>query len=126
MLQIISSESLGFTLLNKPKEEVYGYMCGIFNRVDAFQVLGITVSEFLDFLIDADKAYLENPYHSFYHGADTALVVYHLIERYKVATHLTKLDIVILMLSALCHDAGHVRLLIQREMKLIFVCLDRT
>lgn len=102
-------ELLDYSLLNKPRGEVYGYMGGIFKRVGICQILGITTSEFLDLLIDIEKSYLDNPYHSFYHGVDTAMVLYHMIEHYNMATYLTKMDIIILMLAALCHDAGHVR-----------------
>lgn len=112
MLKIASEpyqELLDYSLLNKPRSEVYGYMGGIFKRIGICQILGITTSEFLDLLIDIEKSYLDNPYHSFYHGCDTAMVLYHMIEHYHMAAYLTKLDIIILMLAALCHDAGHVK-----------------
>ena len=36
----------------------------------AYALQSITALEFLNFLIDIDRGYLENPYHSFWHGAD--------------------------------------------------------
>lgn len=72
------------------------------------QTLGITTSDFLDFLIDIEKGYNDNPYHSFYHAVDVAMVLYHMMEQYDMAEYLTKVDLAMAMIAALCHDIGHV------------------
>jgi hypothetical protein len=99
---------LDYSLLNKPKTEVYGFITGIFKRMGICQSLGVTTSDFLDFLIDIDQGYLGNPYHSFYHAVDVAMVLYHMVESYEISEYLTSFDLASSFIAALCHDIGHV------------------
>ncbi|KAI8885481.1 HD-domain/PDEase-like protein [Backusella circina FSU 941] len=98
---------LDYSLLNKPKTEVYGFTTGIFKRMGICQSLGITTSDFLDFLIDIDQGYCDNPYHSFYHAVDVAMVLYHMLECYDISEYLTRFDLASSFIAALCHDIGH-------------------
>jgi HD-GYP domain-containing protein (c-di-GMP phosphodiesterase class II) len=111
MLKISESpyqQSLEYSLLNKTRGEVYGFIAGIFKRMEVFQTLGITTSDFLDFLIDIEKGYNDNPYHSFYHAVDVTMVLYHMMEQYDMSQYLTRVDLAMTMIAALCHDIGHV------------------
>lgn len=103
--------SLEYSLLNKMRPEVYGFIAGIFKRLNICQALGITTSDFLDFLIDIEKGYKDNPYHSFYHAVDVAMVLYHMMVQYDMSEYITKIDLAVIMIAALCHDIGHVCLL---------------
>lgn len=109
--------SLEYSLLNKPRGEVYGFVAGIFKRMDVCRTLGITTSNFLDFLIDIEKGYNDNPYHSFYHAVDVTMILYHMFEQYGMSEHLTKVDIALIMIAALCHDIGHVCVVSHSETK---------
>lgn len=112
MLKIIEKPydyTLDYSLLNKPRSEVYGFICGLVQRMEVCQTLGITISEFLDFLIDVDRGYKDNPYHSFYHAVDVVMVLYHFLELYEMSEHLTRIEVTLLIIAALCHDIGHVR-----------------
>ncbi|KAI8389494.1 hypothetical protein BD560DRAFT_320114 [Blakeslea trispora] len=71
------------------------------------KTLGITTSEFLDFLIDVEKGYQDNPYHSFYHAVDVTMVLYHLLVLYDMSKYLDQFDLAMLMIAGLCHDIGH-------------------
>jgi hypothetical protein len=65
----------------------------------------------LDFLIDVAEKYTEEaPYHTIYHAADIVTVLYYLCHDLNADKYLTNLDITFLMVSALCHDAGHVNI----------------
>ena len=99
---------LDHSVLNLPKSKLFGLIMGIFQRLEICQTLGITMSEFLDFLIDIQEGYKENPYHSFYHAVDITMVLYHMLTEFSMAEHLTQMDIALLMTAALCHDIGHV------------------
>lgn len=104
--------SLDYSLLNKTRPEVYGFMAGIFKRMGICQTLGITLSDFLDFLIDIEKGYNDNPYHSFYHAVDVAMVLHHMMIQYDMDKYISKIDVAVIMIAALCHDIGHVCLLL--------------
>ena len=101
--------SLEFTLLDKPRATIYGMLLGYAERLGVYRTLGITPSEFLDFLIDVDLGYRPNPYHSFYHAADVTIVIYHMILQFEVSRYLSRIDVAALYIAALCHDIGHVR-----------------
>ncbi|OBZ80213.1 putative 3',5'-cyclic phosphodiesterase pde-4, partial [Choanephora cucurbitarum] len=110
MLKIVKQPyrySLDYSLLNKQRAEVYGYIAGIFKKMGVNRTLGITTSEFLDFLIDVEKGYQDNPYHSFYHAVDVTMVLYHLLVLYDMSKYLNQFDLAMLMLAGICHDIGH-------------------
>ncbi|KAI7852505.1 hypothetical protein BDC45DRAFT_466054 [Circinella umbellata] len=99
--------SLEFTLLDKPRAVIYGMLLGYAERLGVYRTLDITPSEFLDFLIDVDLGYHVNPYHSFYHAADVAIVIYHMLFQFDVLSYLSRIDVAALFIAALCHDIGH-------------------
>ncbi|OAD05767.1 hypothetical protein MUCCIDRAFT_118892, partial [Mucor lusitanicus CBS 277.49] len=76
-------------------------------RLGLCESIGVTPSEFLDFLVDVDHGYLPNAYHSFYHAVDVAVVLYHMVCQYDVASYISRIDIAALMIAGLCHDIGH-------------------
>jgi len=97
-----------FTVLDKSRAELYGYILGFLERLGLCESIGVTPSEFLDFLVDVDHGYLPNAYHSFYHAVDVAIVLYHMVCQYDVASYISRIDIAALMIAGLCHDIGHV------------------
>ncbi|KAI7892229.1 uncharacterized protein EV154DRAFT_601757 [Mucor mucedo] len=96
-----------FTVLDKSRAELYGFILGFTERLGLCESIGISPSEFLDFLIDVDHGYLPNAYHSFYHAVDVAIVLYHMLCQYDVATYLSRIDMAALLIAGLCHDIGH-------------------
>lgn len=100
--------ALDYSLHGKSRSEVYGFIAGIFKRIGICQTLGTTTSDFLDLLIDIEREYNDNPYHSFYHAVDVAMVLYHMLEKYGMSEYLNRYDLAMLMLAALFHDIGHV------------------
>ncbi|KAI9593787.1 hypothetical protein BDF19DRAFT_424116 [Syncephalis fuscata] len=88
--------------------ELYGVMIGMFRRLGIFpDTMPVAEGALIAFLDDVCAGYLENPYHSFAHGADVASVVYDFLHMPHAMTWLTPLDRVSMMISALCHDIGH-------------------
>ncbi|OAD67946.1 hypothetical protein PHYBLDRAFT_127928, partial [Phycomyces blakesleeanus NRRL 1555(-)] len=98
---------IDLVLLDMPRTEIYGYMLGLFERLDLCKAIGITSSELLDFLIDVDRGYLPNAYHSFYHAADVTIVLFAMLSDYDAKQYLTSVDMASLLIAALCHDIGH-------------------
>ncbi|KAI8975412.1 hypothetical protein BDF20DRAFT_878548 [Mycotypha africana] len=96
-----------FTVLEKSRAELYGYILGFLERLGLCESLGVTPSEFLDFLVDVDHGYLTNAYHSFYHAVDVTIVLYHMICNYDIGRYISRIDIAALLIAGLCHDIGH-------------------
>ncbi|KAK3831468.1 MAG: hypothetical protein J3R72DRAFT_246437 [Linnemannia gamsii] len=87
--------------------EIYGYILGMFVKLELVECLGITTDEMLDFIIDVDRGYLAVFYHSFYHAADVTSVLYHMLQDMQASQYLSKPDMAALLLAGLCHDIGH-------------------
>ncbi|KAI9017977.1 hypothetical protein CLU79DRAFT_762470 [Phycomyces nitens] len=98
---------IDLVLLDMPRAEVYGFILGLFERLDLCRAIGITSSELLDFIIDVDKGYLPNAYHSFYHAADVTVVLFAMLADFDAKQYLTSVDMATLLIAALCHDIGH-------------------
>ncbi|KAL0091189.1 hypothetical protein F4703DRAFT_1837727 [Phycomyces blakesleeanus] len=96
-----------FNVLDHKRTHVYGHLLGLFVKLGVNSSLGVTPSQLLDFFIDADAAYLETPYHTFYHAADVVTIVFYLLTEMTASKYLLPIDIASLMIAALCHDTGH-------------------
>jgi hypothetical protein len=90
--------------------DLYGYLLGMFTKLDVLDTLNITTSQLLDFLADVQNTYQDTPYHSFYHATDVVVVLYYILVDLKAKKYLTNLEVSVLIVAAICHDAGHVRL----------------
>ncbi|KAF7722786.1 High affinity cAMP-specific and IBMX-insensitive 3',5'-cyclic phosphodiesterase 9A [Apophysomyces ossiformis] len=94
-------------VLDLSRTDVYGHLLGLFADLNVYDTLRTTPSQVLDFLIDVDAAYLDAPYHSFYHAADIVIMLYYLLYEMGAMRYLSDLDVATLLLAALCHDVGH-------------------
>ena len=99
---------LDFNVWDYTVPEIYGYILGMFVRLELVDCLGITSGELLDFIIDVDRGYRATFYHSFYHAADVTAVLYHMLQGMRASQYLSKPDMAALLLAGLCHDIGHV------------------
>ncbi|XP_064389358.1 dual specificity calcium/calmodulin-dependent 3',5'-cyclic nucleotide phosphodiesterase 1B-like isoform X2 [Halichondria panicea] len=81
----------------------------LFKRHDLFDLCNISPLMFDNFLtrIQADYGSHGNPYHNATHGADVAQTMHHFIQHSSLKAHLTHLDTLSLLLSALIHDVHH-------------------
>ncbi|KAF9961223.1 High affinity cAMP-specific and IBMX-insensitive 3',5'-cyclic phosphodiesterase 9A [Mortierella alpina] len=98
---------LDFNVWDYTVPEIYGYILGMFVRLELVDCLGITSGELLDFIIDVDRGYRATFYHSFYHAADVTAVLYHMLQGMRASQYLSKPDMAALLLAGLCHDIGH-------------------
>ncbi|ORZ00095.1 hypothetical protein BCR42DRAFT_457417 [Absidia repens] len=94
-------------VLELNRTDLYGHLLGIFATLKVFDTLRITPSQLLDFLVDVDIAYLHTPYHSFYHAADIAMMLYYILMELDGLKQLESMDMASLLIAALCHDMGH-------------------
>jgi hypothetical protein len=100
--------NLDFNVWDYTVPEIYGYILGMFVKLELVECLGVTSDEMLDFIIDVDRGYLATFYHSFYHAADVTSVLYHMLQDMQASQYLSKPDMAALLLAGLCHDIGHV------------------
>ncbi|OCT93510.1 hypothetical protein XELAEV_18011188mg [Xenopus laevis] len=59
------------------------------------------------FLTSVQKLYQENPFHNFYHGFSVIQMMYCVISQCQLQEHLSPIDILTLMVAAICHDLDH-------------------
>ncbi|KAF9112832.1 hypothetical protein BGX27_002711 [Mortierella sp. AM989] len=98
---------LDFNVWDYTVPEIYGYILGMFVKLELVECLGITNGELLDFIVDVDRGYLATFYHSFYHAADVTAVLYYMLQGMRASQYLCKIDMASLLLAGLCHDIGH-------------------
>ncbi|CAO3594741.1 unnamed protein product [Absidia cylindrospora] len=98
---------LDFDVLTLGRTDIYGHLLGIFTQLGCTDTLNITHSDLLDFFIDVDAAYLNAPYHSFYHAVDIVFMIYYLLTELGAKAYMPPLDITALLIAGLCHDIGH-------------------
>lgn len=112
MIKIIQepAEHIGsdFNVFDWSKPELYGVILAMFVKLDLHLAVGTDLSELLDLVIDIDRGYLQNPYHSFHHAVDVTCVLYYMLTNLGAARYLTRQNMIILLIAALCHDIGHV------------------
>ncbi|KAI8977892.1 hypothetical protein BDB01DRAFT_726827 [Pilobolus umbonatus] len=96
-----------FNVLDYSHNELYSHLLRMCSHLNVLNTLNITPSQMLDFIIDVDKQYNDILYHSFYHAVDIVTVLYYTLVELKAEKYFTALEISILLLSSLCHDAGH-------------------
>lgn len=94
------------------RTDLYGHLLGIFAKLRVFETIGVSPSQMLDFFVDVDTTYSDAPYHSFYHAVDIVTVLYFMLVELEAVRYLTNMEIAALLVAALCHDAGHVSLLL--------------
>ncbi|KAI9142015.1 hypothetical protein BKA69DRAFT_1028073, partial [Paraphysoderma sedebokerense] len=103
----LGSKGLDFNILGQEKVFAFGVLLGIFSRLGILDTLGIKAARFLEFLVDVEKGYFENPYHNFFHATDVTYMVYYVLNDLNAKQHFTEVEIISIMLAALCHDIGH-------------------
>ncbi|KAI8324691.1 HD-domain/PDEase-like protein, partial [Martensiomyces pterosporus] len=102
-----SSVGLSFNPWEHSRAEQQGILLAIFKNLHVLTVLELTPSEMLDFCLDIEKLYKDVPYHSFNHAVDVVVKLYYVLHDLQASSYLASYDIAVLLISGLCHDAGH-------------------
>ena len=79
----------------------------LFNKFNILERFSITNEMFFRFVFEIRATYHDVPYHNWMHAVDVTEYVSYEIETAKLANVFTPLEIFALLLSAVCHDAGH-------------------
>jgi hypothetical protein len=84
-----------------------------------------------NFLMDVEKNYLENPYHSFRHAFDVTQTLFSLLMEIQNNEQIfSAYEVLAMLISSLCHDIGHVgrtnKFLVSTRHKLALVYNDKS
>lgn len=90
-------------------EALEPYVYSIFKDYDMFNRYEIPLSTFNKFVTKIQHLYnhRENPYHNWLHGFCVLQSVYVLLSSTPVGDVFSQLDILALLIAALCHDVDH-------------------
>ncbi|KAJ1966076.1 hypothetical protein GGI12_000341 [Dipsacomyces acuminosporus] len=101
------SVGLDFDPWQHSRAEKQGILLAIFKNLHVLTVLELSPSDMLDFCLDIEMLYNDVPYHSFNHAVDVVVKLYYVLHNLQASSYLASYDIAVLLISGLCHDAGH-------------------
>ena len=79
----------------------------MFHHFHLFDTYKIEPIKFVNFIHALTNSYNTNSYHNVYHAIDTCQTSYVFLRSYGATEYIPSLDILSLLLAALCHDVGH-------------------
>jgi hypothetical protein len=79
----------------------------MFQNLGLIEHFKLTESKLESFILKVKEQYRDNPYHNFRHAFDVTQSVYSFLVEMKAINYLTNLDLLVLLVSALCHDVDH-------------------
>jgi hypothetical protein len=99
---------MDFVVFDWKKEELIGIFLGMFVKIRVLKN-SIALQSLFEFAVTIADNYKENPYHSFFHAADVAYMVFYLLEDMQISelAEIPPSDIVVLLVAALGHDVLH-------------------
>jgi hypothetical protein len=77
------------------------------DRMGLIDHFDIPRANLINFCRTLTKSYRKNPYHNFGHAFDVAQMCFKMVYKTKAQDLLTELDMLALMLAAICHDVDH-------------------
>ncbi|KAJ2557562.1 hypothetical protein EV175_001270 [Coemansia sp. RSA 1933] len=102
-----SSVGRGFNPWDYSRAEKHGILLAIFKNLNILAVLELPPSDMLDFCLDIESLYTNVPYHSFNHAIDVVVKLYYVLNDLQASSYLASYDIACIIISGICHDAGH-------------------
>ncbi|KAI9209815.1 uncharacterized protein BJ171DRAFT_485105 [Polychytrium aggregatum] len=100
---------LDFAVWEWTSPQLQGLLLGLFLKLDLIPSDPVLLAEFIHFLVDVEKGYKANPYHSFHHAVDVLYTLFFMLTDLGLADAIgfTKLEINALLIAALTHDILH-------------------
>ena len=88
--------------------QLYGIALGMCYSVMMPQLLVVDLVEVLDLIVEVERNYQSfNPYHNFRHAMDVTYMMYHMLLELNAVRFFVQLDLIVLLVAALCHDISH-------------------
>lgn len=79
----------------------------LFDEMNMFDHFNIDIDVFISCMLEIQKGYLDNPYHSALHAADVVQSISFFVKSPSFAEKLSECDLVASLLAAAIHDLGH-------------------
>ena len=99
-----------FNVFDLSTHELQYYVIRMYNEFGLIERFSIDTQQLTSFIHSVYSGYNPtNKYHNYYHAVDIMHVIYTYLHNTTIihSTGMTKLDLLILLTSALCHDIGH-------------------
>ncbi|OHS99654.1 GAF domain containing protein [Tritrichomonas foetus] len=101
----VSSQS--FDVLQFPRNEQFRIIVHFFDDLNLMSEFDINIGTLLHFLNAASSEYHHVPYHNWNHAMDVTQYVFFQINIGRLSTQLTKMELLALLVTGICHDMGH-------------------
>jgi FixJ family two-component response regulator len=96
-----------FDVFKYREDELLGLVKQMFVELDLLSDFGIRPEALEKFLGAIKQLYKDNPYHNWVHAFDVTQATFCVLVRFGGQAILSRLDMLALLVSALCHDLGH-------------------
>lgn len=102
-----SVEILNFDAHIYGLEELHSIFIHMLKLLGVIDFFHIPQTKLMNFLKTVTRNYRKNPYHNFSHAIDVAQMCFKIVYNRKITECLTELDLLALMIAAICHDLDH-------------------
>lgn len=99
--------SNNFDVISFPRNEQFRILSFFFEDLDLLREFKIPLGTLLHFIDAASSEYHHIPYHNWNHALDVVQFVFYLIKLGRLNSSFTKLELLALLVAAICHDMGH-------------------
>ncbi|SCA62986.1 hypothetical protein SCG7109_AG_00220 [Chlamydiales bacterium SCGC AG-110-M15] len=89
------------------QEKLIGYVVEMFKHFNLLEKFKIDEEAFKFFLHRVKTGYRNVPFHNFLHSFDITQMIFYILTKGGLASYLTDLDILALLVSVIGHDIGH-------------------
>jgi CheY-like chemotaxis protein/HPt (histidine-containing phosphotransfer) domain-containing protein len=99
--------SFSFNVFDHTQEELIDNVAYMFKNLNLIEEFNISTTKLFNFIRTVREAYHNNPYHNFWHALDTIQFVYACLNVEKVNSFFSRLDMLAMLIAAICHDLDH-------------------
>eukprot|EP01116_Phalansterium_solitarium_P020028 TRINITY_DN5788_c0_g1_i1.p1 TRINITY_DN5788_c0_g1~~TRINITY_DN5788_c0_g1_i1.p1 ORF type:complete len:1275 (+),score=428.42 TRINITY_DN5788_c0_g1_i1:108-3932(+) len=97
-----------FDVWNYTHEGLIRCVIAMFEHFDLINTFAVPYDRLINFLTELSATYREVPYHNFFHAIDvTQTVFYFLVAASSLSTIFSPVEILAILVAALCHDVDH-------------------
>ncbi|GAM22739.1 hypothetical protein SAMD00019534_059140 [Acytostelium subglobosum LB1] len=101
-------KSWHFDVFQYKEEELMPLLVDMFENYQLLETFKIPIEKLQRFIMAVHSLYRKtNRYHNFLHAFDVTQTCYTFLTTFKAAQYLTHLDILSLLIAAMCHDLNH-------------------
>ncbi|KDO17519.1 hypothetical protein SPRG_17074 [Saprolegnia parasitica CBS 223.65] len=103
----VGFDDFSFNIFTCPYDQLRHLCVEAFRVIGVFETFSVPPDVGLAFVTRVQDGYLDNPYHSWWHGVDVFQRCFALLSRSSLLSLLQPMHVFALLLSALTHDVGH-------------------